>query len=317
MKYDVLVIGGGPAGMTAALYCVREGLKTGIISKDIGGTANSILRIENWPGFSGSGGELMKKFYGHIKEYEIDFIMKEVKSIDKDKDSFNILAGDKNLTKENKELKSKSVIIATGTKRNNLGVAGEKELQGKGVSHCVTCDAFFYKDKKVAVVGGSDCAAKSALALSDVSKEVSIFYKGEKLDCEDITHKKLEKRKNVKIFYNSLPIEIMGEKNVEGLKVQIPLKESKKREERIFEVKGVFIEVGSEPVTEFIKNLDLKLDKDKHIKVNKNMETSVKGVYAAGDVIDYGLKQVVVATGQGAIAGKNSSDYLKDTRKEQ
>jgi len=317
MKYDVLIVGGGPAGMTAGLYCVRAGLKTAIISRDIGGTANSILKLENWPGYSGGGGKLMKRFYDQLKKYDIDFIMKDAKNIKKNKEGFVVSAGTKNSDKEDEELDSKSIIIATGTKRNKLGVPGEDDLKGKGVSYCITCDAFFYKDKKVAVVGGSDCAVSSALSLSDVAEKVYIFYKGENLDCDDEKHKKLEKRKNVKIFYNSLPTKIRGKKKVEGINVQVPSEKGKdkdkiKKKEKEFDVEGIFIEVGSEPITEFIGDLGLKLDKNKRIKVDKDMSTSVRGVYAAGDVTNQDLNQVVVASGEGAIAGKNAGNYIKE-----
>src|SRR6056297_1767048 len=139
MDYDVLIIGGGPAGMTAGLYCVRAGLKTAIVSRNIGGTANSILKLENWPGFSGGGGELMKKFYNQLKKYDIDFIIEDVEKLKKKKDSFII-----ETTKNN--FSSKGLIISTGTKINKLGIPGEEKLKGKGVSYCVTCDSFFYKD---------------------------------------------------------------------------------------------------------------------------------------------------------------------------
>ena len=171
-QYDVLIIGAGPAGLTAGLYSARNGLKVGIISKDIGGTANSILRIENWPGYSGSGPDLMKKFYEQVKEYNVDFIIEEVMSIEEYKSD----KGREFTVKTKKqELKCKSIIIATGTERKKLKIPGEVELIGKGVSYCATCDAFFFKNRDVAVVGGSDCAATSAIALSDIAKKVYVY----------------------------------------------------------------------------------------------------------------------------------------------
>ena len=196
--YDIIIIGGGPAGLTAGLYSARNGLKVGIVSKDIGGTANSILRIENWPGYSGSGPELIKKFYEHAKEYEIDFIIEEVDLIEKKGKKFIIKT-------KKQELNCKALIIATGTERKKLKIPGEVELLGKGVSYCATCDSFFFKNKNVAVIGGSDCAATSALALSDIAKKVYVVYRGEKLRCEDISNERLKQKENVEIFYNSLP----------------------------------------------------------------------------------------------------------------
>ncbi len=298
MDYDLIIIGAGPAGMTAGLYAVRSGLKTAIISKDIGGTTNSILELENWPGFKGPGTKLMKEFYDQLKNYEIDFIMKNVENIIKKEDKFIIKLNDK-------ELVSKSIILATGTERKRLNIPGEERLKGKGVSYCVTCDAFFFKEKIVGVIGGSDCAATSALALSDLVKKVYLIYRGEKLRCEEINIKKLEKKENVEIIYKAIPKEIKGEEKVESL-----IYEKDNKEEKV-KLDGIFIEIGSTPLLELIKDLEIKLD-EKYIIVDEEMRTSVPGIFAAGDVTHHKLKQVIVASGQGAIAAKNAYDYLKN-----
>ena len=298
MNYDLIIIGAGPAGLTAGLYAVRSGLKVGIISKDIGGTANSILMLENWPGFKGSGTELMKQFYEQLKTYGLDFIMADVENIEKKGDEFIVKT-------KNKKLQSRALILATGTKRKELNIPGEEELKGKGVSYCVTCDAFFFKDKIVGVVGGSDCAATSALALSEMVEKVYVIYRGGKLRCEDINSKKLEKRKNVEMIYNAIPKEIIGKEKVESLMI----KENGK--DREVKLDGVFIEIGSIPLTKFVKNLNLKFDKENYVIVDEEMKTSVLGIFAAGDVTHHKLKQVVVASGQGAIAAKSAYEYLK------
>jgi len=295
-KYDLIIVGAGPAGLTAGLYAVRSGLKVGIISKDIGGTANSILELENWPGFKGSGTKLMKEFYEQVKKYDVYFIMADVENIKKEKQGFIVET-------KNKKLQSRAVILATGTKRKELNIPGEKELKGKGVSYCVTCDSFFFKDKIVGVIGGSDCAATSALALSDIAKKVYVIYRGEKLRCEDINSKRLEDRKNVEIIYNAIPKEIKGKEKVKSLII-------KKETDKEIELDGVFIEIGSVALTKFVKNLKLKLDDD-YIVVDEEMKTSIPGIFAAGDVTHHKLKQVVVASGQGAIAAKSIYDYLK------
>lgn len=296
--YDVIIIGAGPAGMTAGLYSVRNGLKTLIISKDIGGTANSILLLENWPGFKGNGSELMKNFFDNLKDYDIEFVMSEVDSIKK--------SGEEFLVKTKKgEMKTKSIIIASGTDRRKLDVPGEKELTGKGVSYCVTCDAFFFKNKTVAVIGGSDCAAVSAVALSDLAKKTYLFYRGEKLRCEEINVTRLKKKPNVEIFYKSLPVKILGKDKVEGLVI----KEDGKEKE--IKLDGIFVEIGATPITGFTKELEIKMDKDKEIIVDDEMKTSVKGIFAAGDVTNSKLKQVVISSSQGAIAAKSAYEYLK------
>jgi thioredoxin reductase (NADPH) len=297
MKYDVAIIGAGPAGLTAGIYSARSGLKTVIISRDIGGTANSILVIENWPGYKGSGAKLMKDFYEHAKDYDINFIISEVKSIDKKNDLFKI----KTLKEE---IECKAVIIATGSERKKLKIPGEEELIGKGVSYCATCDSFFFKNKIVGVIGGSDCAATSAVALSDIAKKVYIIYRGEKLKCEDITMKELEKKPNVRIVYNSLPIKILGKEKVEGIEI------IQNKEKNNIDLDGIFIEIGSSPLIEFTKGLKIKMDTNNFIEVNSEMETSIKGVFACGDVTDFKLKQVVVSASQGAIAAKSAGDFL-------
>lgn len=298
-KFDVVIIGSGAAGMTAALYSVRNGLKTAIVSKDIGGTANSILILENWPGFYGSGSELMKQFYDSVRKYEVDSIMSEVDSIEKKGEEFFVKT-------KKEELNSKSIIIATGTERRKLNVKGEDEFTGKGVSYCVTCDAFFFKNKTVVVVGGSDCAATSAIALTNLAKKVYVVYRGEKLRCEEINAKKLKNNKNVEIIYNAVPVEVNGKEKVENLVI--------KKNNKLEEIKtdGIFVEIGATPLVKFVQNLNLKLDKENYIVVDENMETSVKGIFAAGDITNSEVKQVVTASAQGAIAGKSVHDFLRD-----
>lgn len=295
-EYDIVVVGAGPAGMTAGLYAVRSGLKVAIISKDIGGTTNSILSLENWPGFKGTGTKLMKQFYDQLKNYEVDFIMEEVENISK-KDKFFIKT-------KKQEIVGKSIVLTTGTERKKLNVPGEEKLLGKGVSYCVTCDAFFFKNKIAGVIGGSDCAATSALALSDIAKKVYILYRGEKLRCEDITARRLEKKENVEIHYNVVPKEVLGKEKVNGI-----LLDEKGNEKKI-ELEGIFVEIGSTPLTEFLKNLKVKLDKENYVIVDENMNTNIEGLFAAGDVTNQKLKQVVVASGQGAIAAKSAYDYV-------
>jgi alkyl hydroperoxide reductase subunit F len=296
-KYDLIIIGAGPAGMTAGIYAARSGLNVAIISKNIGGVTNSILLLENWPGFNGSGGELMKKFYEQMKSYDIDLILEDVTYIRKKGKEFFVKTN-------KKEIVGKSLILASGTKRRDLKIPGEEKLKGKGVSYCVTCDGFFYKNKTVAVIGGSDCAAVSALALADIAKKVYVFYRGEKLRCEEINSKRLEENKKVEITYGVIPKEIRGNEKVES----IVIKDGKERE---IKVDAVFVEIGAIAHTDFAKNLKLKLDKGDYIIVDDEMKSSVEGVFAAGDVTNSKLKQVLVAASQGAIAAKNAYEWLK------
>ncbi|HPD81688.1 MAG TPA: FAD-dependent oxidoreductase [Candidatus Pacearchaeota archaeon] len=297
MKWDVAIIGAGPAGLTAGIYAARSGLKTIIISKDIGGTANSIVAIENWPGYKGSGAELMKRFYEHARDYDIHFAVSEVNSLKKKNNLFIIKT-------PKEDIECKTIIIATGSERKKLKIPGEEELLGRGVSYCATCDSFFFKNKIVGVIGGSDCATGSALALSDIAKKVYLIYRGEKLKCEDINMKNLEKKENVQIFYNSFPIKVIGKEKVEGIEI-VKIKEKSK-----IDLDGIFIEIGSTPLTEFTKELKIKINSDNFIEVNSDMETSVKGVFACGDVTNFKLKQVVISASQGAIAAKSAGEFL-------
>lgn len=300
--YDIIIVGAGPAGLTAALYSARNGLNVGVVSKDIGGTVNSILRIENWPGFSGSGPELIKKFYEQVKEYKVDFILEEVASIEENKDK--VKSKEFIVKTKKQEIRCKSIILATGTERKKLKIPGETEFLGRGVSYCATCDSFFFKNKDVAVIGGSDCAATSALTLSDIAKKVYLIYRGEKLRCENVSEEKLKKKENVEIFYTSIPLEISGENKVEELKI------SCKGKKDTLKVDGVFIEIGSAPLAEFTNSLGLKMNNENFIYIDEEMKTSVDGLYAAGDVTHTKLKQVVVAASQGAIAAKSAYDWL-------
>lgn len=299
-SYDLIIIGAGPAGLTAALYAVRSGLKTALISKSIGGTANSILKIENWPGYSGTGAGLMKQFFDQLRNYkELEIITKDVEKIAKEKNKFLV-----HTKKENYECKT--IILATGTERKKMNIPGEKEFLGKGVSYCVTCDAFFFKDKNVAVIGGSDCAATSALTLADIAKKVYVLYRGEHLRCEELTEKGLEHKKNVEIFYDAIPLKIHGKEKVNELEI---LHKGKKQK---LKIDGVFVEIGAVPLAEFSKELKLDIDENGYIEVNEDMETSVSGIFAAGDITSHKLKQVIVASSQGAIASKAVHNFLKN-----
>ena len=296
--YDVCILGGGPAGLTSAIYSARYGLHTGLITKDIGGMANLAKEIENYPGFSGSGLELMQKFYQQAKNFGTEFLNAELADLNKDKTGFIIL-----LT-NGKSVHAKSLIIALGTEKRKLNIENEDKFVGKGVSYCATCDAFFFKNKNVAVLGSGDSACHSALLLSGIAKKVYLIVKGNELKCQLIDKEKM-KHEKIEIFLNTIIKKINGREKVESIEID---KDGKKLN---LDVEGIFIEIGATPLTSIIKKLNIKTDKDNYVLVNEDMETNIKGVFAAGDAIKSKLKQVVVAASQGAIAAKSAYDYLK------
>ncbi len=298
MSYEVVIIGGGPAGLTAALYAVRGGFKTLLISKDLGGTANSIISLGNWPGYSGTGRELMKKFYEQLNGTGIEVILGDVQKIEKKGKEFIVKTADK-------EFETRSVILSTGVKRGGFKLPGEDRLKGKGISYCVTCDAFFFKDKITAIIVDKDCNTESILTLANLAKKVYVLCRGKKLSCGGDL-KELVKSGKIEIICDVTPLEFRGNGSVDGLIIKEDDKEN-----REIKVDGIFIEVGSTPIVEMVKGLWIKIDKEKYIIVNEDMKTSVKGIFAAGDVTDSNLKQVLTASAQGAIAAKSAADFLQ------
>ena len=295
--YDILILGAGPAGLTAAIYAARYGLKTAVIARSFGGTANLAVEVENWPGYKGSGFELLQKFKQQASDFGARFLETEVKLAKKDANGFV-------LELEKEEIHGKTLIICLGTQHKKLGIQGEMQFIGKGISYCVTCDANFFKNKQVAVIGGGDSAAQAAITLSEIGSKVYLMYRGEKLSCQTILCEKIRKKKNIEILYNSIPEKILGDKQVSALELE------QKGKKRILVLDGIFIEIGAIPTNEIVKDLDIKMDKENYIITNKKAETNVPGLYAAGDVTDNPLKQMVTAAAEGAVAAKSANDFL-------
>lgn len=298
IDYDVCIIGGGPAGLTAAIYTGRYGLRTILISKDIGGTANLAGKLENYPGFVGSGVELMKIFYKQAENSGAEILNLEVVDLDKDEIGFAIKL------KNNKILHSKILIIALGTEKRKLNIEGEEKFIGKGVSYCAECDAPFFKNKITAVIGGRNSASKAALLLSKIAKKVYIIYRQNELKCEEAEKNKIGKEKKIELVLNSFPLEVKGKEKVESLIVDI---KGKKKE---IELDGVFVEIGAIPVSSITKQLGIKTDREGYIEVDTDMKTNVPGIFAAGDTIKSKLKQVVISASQGALAAYSAREYL-------
>jgi thioredoxin reductase (NADPH) len=298
MTCDIIIVGGGPAGLTAAIYAARNKLKTLVLSRDKG-VLSYAHTIENYPGFKSiSGLELIEKFEEQAKEFGAEIKEGEVLRIGKENYLFKIE------TKE-QAYEGKTIILALGTEKAKLNIENEDKFIGKGISYCATCDARFFKDKIVGVVGGSNSAAMSALALAEHAKKVFIIYRREEVRAEKILVDRL-KEKGVEIIANSVV------RKVEGDNVLRKVIIDQNGEEKEMELDGLFIEIGYVPSTTLVQNLGVELDKN-FIKVNEKMETNVEGVFAAGDITtgSGGLRQIVTACAECAIAAISAFKYLK------
>ena len=301
MIYDLIIAGAGPAGLSAAIYASRYNLNTFIISEEIGGMASEAYKIENYPGFKSIPGmELMNKFKEQIKGL-ID--IKQERIIELKKENNFMITTKKNI------YKSKTVIVAAGTKRRKLNIPGEQELIGKGVSYCATCDAAFFKDKIVGVVGGNDAAAMSALLLAEYAKKVFIIYRKEKIRAEPLRVSQLEKNKKVTIINNTNVITVNGDKIVSSVTLDKEYKNSKE-----LALDGLFIEIGSIPSTILTKPLGIELDEQGYIIVDASQKTNVDGFYAAGDITSNSdkFRQIITAASEGAIAAHSVYEFLKN-----
>lgn len=292
--YDIIIIGAGPGGMTAAIYAARYKLKTLIISKDVGGVANLAHKVENWPGIiSIPGTELMQNFKKHVQSFGIKIIEEEVEKL---------IPGFEVVTASGKKFKSKTLILALGTVRRKLNIPGEDDFIGKGISYCPTCDSAFFKDKIVCVVGGRNSAAMAAILLSEYAKKVYIIYRKDKLRSDPVLTEQVEKNPKVEIIYNAEVAKVLGTKFVE----KIVLKDGKE-----MPMDGVFIEIGGIPSTDLARQLKIKLSERKSIIVDDKMQTNVPGVFAAGDITNTSLAQIITAGGDGAKAAYSAFHFLK------
>ncbi len=300
MDYELAIIGAGPAGYSAAIYAVRAGIKTLVLDKGFGGGLAAISpNIENYPGFESiSGIDLVEKMKNHASKYTNINLNEEVKKIKKSNDEFTVKT-------YKKSYKTKAIILCLGTEYRKLNALGEKELTGKGVSYCATCDGFFFKDKKVAVVGGGNSALIEAIYLKQIGcKEVNLIHRRDQLRAEK-TYEEEAVKKGVKIVYNTHVESIKGDQKVEYLE----LHNVNSDEITKFPIDGVFISIGEKPQNALAKDLGVKLDEKGFVLVDKQQRTNVKGVYAAGDITG-GLRQVITACAEGAVAALSSTEVL-------
>jgi len=294
--YDVIVIGGGPAGLSAGMYASRLGAKTLIIEKLMpGGQITLSSEIENYPGVCEvkSGIELMQCWPNQAKRFGAEIINDEVIKIEKN-EHFKVKT-------HSNEYDSKTVIVATGSSHKKAGFEGEVDYIGKGVSYCAVCDGFFYKDKVVAVIGGGDTALEEALYLSKIAKKVYIIHRRDKFRAAPKTQQRVFNTPNIEIIFNETVKKVFGKEFVEGIILS---------SNRTLKVDGVFVFVGMQVNNSLVKDL-VELNPWGEVKVNLKMETSLKGLYAAGDIREESVKQVVSAAGDGAAAAINAVRYIE------
>ncbi|MFH1423577.1 MAG: FAD-dependent oxidoreductase [Candidatus Nealsonbacteria bacterium] len=301
--YDLIIIGGGPAGMTAGIYAARQQLKTLLITKDFGGQmAKKAVSIENYPGFEEiSGLELIQRFEKQLRSHKIDIEINTVKNIKKSGEIFLLTASNK------KQFESKTVIVASGADPRPLEVAGEKEFIGKGVSYCVSCDGPLYAGKTVAVVGGGNAGFEAALSLQNYAKKIYILESGDKLRADSTVQGKVATLKKISVITQVVLQKIQGKGFVNSLVYQDKI--SKKN--ITLDVQGIFVEIGSQPATSFVKDLVDFNKKDEIVVDPETSMTSTPGLFTAGDVDQVPYKQIVVACGEGAKAAISVSAYLQ------
>ncbi|MEM3444390.1 MAG: FAD-dependent oxidoreductase [Thermoplasmata archaeon] len=301
MSFDVAIIGFGPAGMSAAIYAKRFGLSTVVFEQGIsGGNVALSPRIENYLGFSDvSGSELVSAMENHAKKYVDKFVNEKAVSVSHADGEFEVR------TTQGVE-RVRAVVISTGTKHRELGVPGEEKLKGRGVSYCATCDGFFFRNKKVAVVGGGNTAATEAIYLREIGAEVYLIHRRDKLRAEEVYYTRL-KEKNVNIIWNTVVKEILGERKVEGLRLENRVEGSISE----LPVDGVFVAIGEEPQNEIPKMLGVELRADGYVVVDGNCRTNIRRVYACGDITGL-FNQVIVAAAQGALAARAAHEDLQE-----
>lgn len=299
--YDVIIVGGGPAGLTAAIYSSRAGLNTLVLEKmALGGQTSLTYRIDNYPGFKDiAGAELADDFEKHVRDAGAKIVMQEATGLKLDGEI-------KSVDTPSGHYDAKSVILALGSERKKLGIPGENEFSGRGISYCATCDGNFFRNKDVAVIGGGNTAVGYALELSPICRNVTLIHHGKELKAMHSLKEQLQNRSNVKVIYNRSSKRILGSGTVKGLEVENT--ETGKAEN--ISLDGVFIAIGMRPNSEIIKNSGLLLPNG-FIDAKEDGTTKIPGVFAAGDLREKSLYQIVTAMADGANAAHSVQLYLQ------
>ncbi len=301
--YEILIIGGGPAGLTAGIYGARSKRDTLIIEKLLpGGQAGLTDLVENYPGFPEGieGPELVKRMEEQAKKFGVEILTDEIVDIKLESDPKEIIG-------RSGTYKAKTVIIASGAEPRKLGVPGEKEFTGKGVSYCATCDGAFFEGQDIAVVGGGDTAVQEAIYLTQFAKRVTIIHRRNKLRASKILQERAFKNDKIDFLWDTVVTEILGDKRVEKIRI----KNVKTGEEKLIEKNGIFIYIGLVPNTAYLEG-KINLTLNGYIITDENMRTNIAGVYAAGDIRNKSLRQIVTAVSDGAQAAMSAVGYLEE-----
>ena len=301
--YDVVIIGAGPAGMTAAVYTSRANLSTLMLERGVpGGQMANTEEVENYPGFDTIlGPELSTKMFDHAKKFGAEYAYGDVKEIIDGEEYKTIKAG-------SKEFKARSIIISSGAEYKKIGVPGEKELGGRGVSYCAVCDGAFFKQKELFVIGGGDSAVEEGVYLTRFASKVTIVHRRDELRAQKILQDRAFANEKINFIWNHTLKEI----NEEGGKVGgVTLVSTENGEETVMDADGVFIYIGMLPLTKPFESLGI-LNSTGYIETNDQMETRVPGIFAAGDVREKTLRQIVTATGDGSIAAQSAQHFVEE-----
>lgn len=300
--YDTIIIGAGPAGMTAALYAARSNLKVALIEGGLpGGQMNNTSDIENYPGYANiSGPELAEKMFEPLENLGVEHLYGFVENVEDHGDVKKVITADE-------EFETRTVIVATGSKHRLLGVPGEEELNSRGVSYCAVCDGAFFRDQDLLVVGGGDSAVEEAIFLTRFAKSVTIVHRRDELRAQKVLQDRAFANEKINFIWDSVVKEIKGENRVESVAIE-NVKTGQVTEQAFG---GVFIYVGLDPVSDFVQELQIR-DQAGWIVTDDHMKTSVAGIFAVGDVRQKDLRQVTTAVGDGAIAGQEAYKYITE-----
>lgn len=303
---DVLIIGGGGAGLTAALYTSRAKLSTLLLEKlTPGGQIALTDVVENYPGFPEgiTGPEISQRMEEQAKRYGTEVIYEEVQRIEKKDGNFSVQTGNGG------NLSSKSVIVASGASYRNLGVPKERELTGHGVSYCATCDGAFFKEKELVLVGGGDSAMQEGLFLTRFATRITVVHRRDQLRASPILQERAKQHPKIQFIWNTVVAEILGDKKVQGVR----LKDVKSGQGRDFKTDGVFIFIGHDPNTAFLKGL-VELDEKGYVKTDDRLQTSIPGIFACGEVRVGAVKQLISCCGEGCEAALSCQAYLENQK---